>query len=168
MKTFKKLFYSIGMLAALLPGLTLNAQMDGSMMQGKEDRSGMSMDMDKGAMHERCEEMKEHMQQMQERMQGMEEELQNQLQAMSEAEGDAKIDAMAETIRTLANQRQQMLQQRQDMMSKMMSHMGKHMSMKGNDGERGQMMMNCPMMKMMMGSDSGSDAKGHHRAKGSS
>jgi len=164
MKTFKKLFYSVGMLAALLPGLTVHAQKDGSMMQGKEDRSGMSMDMDKGAMHERCEEMKTHMQQMQERMQNMEEELQNQLEAMNEAEGDARIDAIAETVRMLANQRQQMLQLRQKMMGKMMGHMGQHVTMKGSDAEKGERMMNCPMMKMMM--DSGSN--GRSRSNGSS
>ncbi len=141
----KTMSCSTVMLALLLPGLNLHAQMGGSLMGVDDERSEMAMNRE--AMRERCEKMQERMQQMQEHMDAMDEELQAQVEAIDEAEGDAKIEAMADAIRTLADQRQQRMQRRHEMMSKMRAHMGEHLSVRGNDSEKHRMMMNCPMMR---------------------
>ncbi|MFP4283333.1 MAG: hypothetical protein ACLFU2_11975 [Opitutales bacterium] len=155
----KKRLHCLATLAALITGLTVQAQMGGGMMHGKDDQQDRPMDPSR--MTERCEEMQAQMQQMQKQRQARQEELQSQLEAMEEAEGDAKIDAMAKILRAMVDQREQMLEQRQEMMSKMMGHMSEHMTMQGNDGERARMMMKCPMMQEMgSGSDDQRGSKG--------
>lgn len=100
-------------------GFSLEAQP----MRGEMDRGQM----DRGEMMERMQgqmaEMRERMSEMQGRMQRMDKELEQQLQEMTRSEGDAKIQAMEETIRTLAEQRMAMNAHRNEMMERMMNHM---------------------------------------------
>lgn len=101
---------------------------------------------DRETMMERCQAMKERMQAMHDRIQTMDRELEEAVEAMEESEGDAKIEAMEAAIRRIADHHREMYRHRQQMIQRMMSHMGDHMMMKGNEQDRHEMMMRCPMM----------------------
>jgi hypothetical protein len=87
----------------------------------------------------------------------MDQQLGQKLKAMEQAEGDARVNAMAEVVRALVEQRQQMHNMRERMMNQMMGHMGEHMGM-GMEGEARGMMMHCPMMRMQQKDGEGSGA----------
>lgn len=138
----RKLIMALGLVALVAAGgWSVQARMHGPMMGGGE------RPMDREAMMERCQQMMQHRQQMHEHMQQMDEQLEQQVQAMDQAQGEAKVDAMADVVHTLIEQRRQMHEHHRQMMPRMMQHMGQHMMMDADDDERHEMMMQCPMMQ---------------------
>jgi hypothetical protein len=96
------------------------------------------------------DEMVQMHQKMMADMEAMDDQLSGLLRKMNAAEGDAKIDVMAELLTTLVEQRRVMRERMMQMRSKMMGHMMQHMSAAGSP-EGKKMMMECPMMKQMGG-----------------
>jgi hypothetical protein len=96
-----------------------------------------------------CEAAQSSMQAIKERNQEMKAVLKDRLDLMHKATGDAKVEAIAAVVDTLAVQRIQMLEMQEEMSCTMCGHMCEHMRgmMKGADK---QAMMQCPMMKQMM------------------
>lgn len=115
----------------LLGGLPLQGQMmKGPMHEGGDGEAMMER------MHQHMGEMRERMSEMRQQMQRMDQKLEKQLKAVEEAEGDAKIGAMEEVIRTLVEQRTAMNEQRAQMMERMMNQMDGGGMMGSEYGER--------------------------------
>jgi hypothetical protein len=76
-------------------------------------------------------------------MRAMDTRLQEQVTTMQAAQGEAKLDAIAQVVATLAEQRPQMRQQMMAMDEQMMSHMMSH----GRQGSAG--VQQCLMMQRM-------------------
>ncbi|MEX2382006.1 MAG: hypothetical protein WD490_06455, partial [Opitutales bacterium] len=100
-----KLIISAAMIG--FSGLMLHGQMGGDGHDHGEKST------DGSAMMEHCRDM---MEQMQERNRQMDQELNALIHAMEESEGEEKIQAMQEAIRTLAEQRLKMHEHHQHMM----------------------------------------------------
>ena len=125
-------------LAPLLLGLSMMA----SAQQPKESRH------EPGAQEQSatpdCKGMMAKMQQHHSGMKQMDEKLQARIAAMNQASGDAKVDAVAEAVTLLAQQRIQMHEGMMAMDNERSQHMMSHMQ----QGERGmKAMMECPMMQ---------------------
>lgn len=124
--------------------LAASALMGAAALQGQMMHEEKRDDMDHGEMmenmRERMQEMRSGMQAMHQRMRQMDQELEQQLQRLEEAEGEARIDAIEETVRTLVTQRLEMHEHRQQMMEGMMDHMDGKGMMSGEYGERPERM----------------------------
>lgn len=92
-----------------------------------------------------CQEMSARHQKTMDEMKQMDARLQEQVKAMQAASGDAKVDAMARVVSTLAEQRMEMRQRAMSMDRERMGHMMEH------SGQDRATMMQCPMMKQMAG-----------------
>ena len=90
----------------------------------------------KDQMAQCCQRMKQKMEQMQQRTSQMDEELDRKIRAMNEAQGDAKVTAIAEAVSTMAQQRKEMHEQGRSMMKDMCTMM--------DSGQGGGMI--CPAM----------------------
>jgi peptidoglycan hydrolase CwlO-like protein len=90
-------------------------------------------------MQEKCEEMMAKHQQMQQEMAAMDARLEELVQQMNAATGEARVDAMAEVINELFEQRRDMHEMMMEMGPGMMGHMMMHMNP--------EMMEMCPMMQ---------------------
>ena len=77
----------------------------------------------------------------------MDARLQEQVTAMQAAQGQAKVDAVARVVSTLAEQRTQERSRMMAMHEQMMAHMMSHM------GQGAAAMQQCPMMQHMMKGD---------------
>ena len=104
-------------------------------------------------------------QQMMRRQQGMMAEMTamdatlNDLIAMMNAATDeAKVNAMAEVVTTLAQQRITMRSRMTEMRGQMMGHMMQHMMSAGGRASAAM----CPMMQMTAGSDQGTESAEPH------
>jgi len=86
--------------------------------------------------------------QMMKETQTMDARLQEQVKAMQAAQGQAKVDAIARIVTTIAEQRSQIHQRMMTMHEETMSHMMSHM------GQSAAMMQQCPMMQHMMKGES--------------
>lgn len=94
-----------------------------------------------------CEAMMKKHGEMQAKNKEMDARLDQLVAAMNQAEGQAKIDRTAAVVNELVAQRSQMRDHMAGMMPMMMQHMGHHMQAGGAG------MADCPMMKMMHGSE---------------
>lgn len=89
--------------------------------------------MDREAMMER---MQERMEEMHEKLEQMNQELEERLQDLEQAEGEARLDAMEEAIRTLIEHRLEMHEHRIDRIDEMLEHMEQPRRMGREFGER--------------------------------
>jgi len=87
-------------------------------------------------------------------MKAMDDRLNTLASAMTAATGQAKVDAMAELVTVMVQQRTMMRDGMMRMQGQMMGHMMQHMAM-GTSPEAHEMMAACPMMKMMMSGGGG-------------
>lgn len=128
--------------------------------EAAEEKVKTPKTMPMGMMMERCKTMMSQMQQIHQQKQRMDSKLQGLVDEMNSSTGEAKISAIAATVNELATHRRNMHQSQNEMHGKMMAHMMEHMvpGMKEETGS--QMMMQCPMMKMMGGADHGEQDEG--------
>jgi gas vesicle protein len=96
--------------------------------------------------HPNCQQMMSRMHAHMADMKAMDAEIKSKAAAMNAAQGDRKVDAMAEVINEMVDQRLKMHEKMMSMRNEMMSHMGRHAAQGGGD------MANCPMMKSQPGS----------------
>ena len=101
--------------------------------------------MAQGDMGEKCAMMTQMHQTMQSANKAQDARLQQLTDAMNQASGDQKTNAMAAVITELVAQRSARAQSADQMQSQMMTHMGEHM-MQGDSAS----MMRCPMMSGKM------------------
>ena len=94
-----------------------------------------------------CRDMMARHDSMMKEMQAMDARLQEQVTAMQAAQGQAKVDAVARVVSTLAEQRTQERSRMMAMHEQMMAHMMSHM------GQGAAAMQQCPMMQHMMKGD---------------
>lgn len=87
-------------------------------------------------------------------MKAMDDRLNTLTSAMNAATGQAKVDAIAELVTVMLQQRTMMRHGMVRMQGHMMGHMMEHMAM-GTSPEAHEMMAACPMMKMMMSGGGG-------------
>jgi hypothetical protein len=117
---------------------------------------------DQGSMQgmEKCQMMMQKRQQMIDRFDAWDTELEQLLERMNAAEGQAKVDAMAEVIRAMVEQRREMRETMMAWQPRMMKHMAGHMERRmASAGTRrsmgGRGMMDCPMMQAAEEDDAG-------------
>ena len=91
-----------------------------------------------------CKGMMAKMQQHRSAMKQMDAELRANLAKMEDANGEAKVEAMADVVTMLVQQRLQMHERMTSLDNDRMQHMMGHMQ----QGDKG--MMNCPMMQEKM------------------
>lgn len=153
----------------LFSGLVVQAQMQANRGDRGGDRE-LGPPANREEMMQRCRQMMERKRQMQQQMQEWDQELEQQIRRADLAQGDAKLGAVLEAVRTMAEQRRQANERRAQFMQKMMRHMGDHMSM-GEGDEGKQAMMQCPMMQkqsqedMIAGAPDAGDHEAHHRQR---
>jgi len=127
--------------AALLTAFPATAQ------QHKEHHRGDAKQKP-AELEQKCEMMQREMQEMHAKMQERQEEMQTLVEEMNSANGDAKVDRIAEVVTKMAQHHKHMHETHTGMMQKMMAHMGEHMA-QGEGADAGRMMMQCPMMQSM-------------------
>lgn len=81
-------------------------------------------------------------------MKAMDAELDALVTKMNAAKGDARVEAMAEVLTTLVQERSTMRDRMMNMQTHTMGHMMQHMS-EGMSPDMKKMMAACPMMKQM-------------------
>ena len=94
-------------------------------------------------MMSKCKEMMQRHEEMQQKMKQMDDRLADLTKKMNDATGTQKIDAMANVINEMINQRNMMHEMMMQHQPMMMHHMAEHMQ----SGKAS--MMHCPMMKEM-------------------
>ena len=88
-----------------------------------------------------CQEAMARHGEMMKELETMDTRLQEQIKAAQAAQGQAKVDALARVVATMAEQRTQERQRMMSMHEQMMSHMMSHM------GQGAAAMQQCPMMQ---------------------
>lgn len=104
-----------------------------------------------GMQKQEAESMQMHQKMMAE-MKAMDGKLNALVTKMNAATGDAKVNATAEVVTAVVQQRAAMRDAMMQMQGKMMGHMMQHMAAGTSPGMK-KMMAECPMMKMMMSGD---------------
>lgn len=99
-----------------------------------------------------CQEMMKHMQALQTRIKEMDEALDKKVADMNTAEGDKKIQAMADVINEMVSQRKAMREMMADMQQKHMAHTAGHIA-KGMTPEARHSMGMCPVMRHISGGE---------------
>jgi hypothetical protein len=100
-----------------------------------------------GTMMEECKAMMSSREEMKSEMGSAQAKLDALVEQMNVAEGDAKMEAMAEVITALAAQRKSMMSKMMGIQPQMMHHTMRHMRMSMEEGAGSA--MECPMMKEM-------------------
>ncbi len=132
---------------AVVPVLILMALAAPTFAAQHEHQQEMKMessDHDEAVMS--CEQMVEHRRIMQEHMMLMDQKLDGLVATMNAATGDAKLQAMADVINAMVEQRTQMRNAMETMQPMMMQHMMGHMQPGTAHGMKS--MKECPMMNM--------------------
>jgi hypothetical protein len=107
---------------AISAGAVVFAQMSGHEHMGMGNMNGPTTQ--PMGMHDMAHGDMPTMQQMRDQMNQMDQQLQAKVDAMNKAQGEAKVQAMADVINELVRQHAAMRQQHMQMMQDMMSRMG--------------------------------------------